>query len=380
MTKKQPQILPPERAIQRARPVEPERKRRRRDGVYKRPGSKEWWGSWTEMVGGKSKRVRQNLQTENYAAAVEEVMYRRRRAKTLRATGKADASKDALSTVFARYRQHQKVRLSPESYARMTNILDLHIEPYFGAVSIKDITRDLVSQYASQRAEKASAATVAKELNCLRHMLNLMVTEWNLLPFNPASRVKPPRKPADGRMRVLQPTEVRAVLNECPAWLRGIVGLAVFTGMRRGEILGLRWINIDLPGKRLFLTQTKNGESRVVYLNSLALEVLKSQWTEKAVPGDLVFPQVAGFSPDNVSKGFATVARRLKIADIHFHDLRRTAASWMRMQGVDAHTVAEVLGHRDMRVARIYQRLGPDYLSAAMNRLDAVFAEPKQLS
>lgn len=88
---------------------------------------------------------------------------------------------------------------------------------------------------------------------------------------------------------------------------------------------------------------------------------------------ELVFPQVAGFSPDNVSKGFANVARRLKIADIHFHDLRRTAASWMRIEGVDAHTAAEVPGHRDMRDARIYQRLGPDYLSAAMNRLDAVF-------
>jgi len=68
-----------------------------------------------------------------------------------------------------------------------------------------------------------------------------------------------------------------------------------------------------------------------------------------------------------------------KVGSVHFHDLRHTAASWMRMQGADVHTVAQVLGHKDLRMATRYQHLSSGFLASAGGHLDAIFGQPKQL-
>ena len=94
-------------------------------------------------------------------------------------------------------------------------------------------------------------------------------------PFSPTQSVKSPRVPA-GRVRYLQPTELRLLLAACPEWLRPIVGLGAATGMRRSEILKLRWLDVDLTNARIMLPQTKNGDARIVYLNQSALAALRS--------------------------------------------------------------------------------------------------------
>ena len=80
-----------------------------------------------------------------------------------------------------------------------------------------------------------------------------------------------------------------------------------------------------------------------------------------------------GLRPERISVAFARVCRKLKIEDFRYHDLRHTAASWLRMQGADIHTVAQLLGHKDLRMAARYQHLSPTFLADAVNRLDAVF-------
>ena len=116
---------------------------------------------------------------------------------------------------------------------------------------------------------------MVKELNVLKHLLKLAVEEWEYIPVNPATGVKAP-KPAPGRIRYLQPTELRAVLEAAPEWLKPLIALAAGTGMRRSEILRLRWLDVDLRNSRILLTQTKNGEGRIVYLNQLALRAIES--------------------------------------------------------------------------------------------------------
>jgi integrase len=74
----------------------------------------------------------------------------------------------------------------------------------------------------------------------------------------------------------LQPTELRTILEAAPLWLRSIIALAAATGMRRPEILRLRWLDIDLNGKRILLLQTTNGDGRIVYLNQLAVTAIES--------------------------------------------------------------------------------------------------------
>ena len=95
----------------------------------------------------------------------------------------------------------------------------------------------------------------------LSHMLTLAV-DWELIPSNVAKSVELPKPPA-GRIRYLQPTELHAVLAACPESLRPIAGLLAFTGMRRSEVLGLRWLDIDRKGERILLPQTKNGPDSV---------------------------------------------------------------------------------------------------------------------
>jgi integrase len=210
-----------------------------------------------------------------------------------------------------------------------------------------------------------------RELNVLKHLLNLAV-DWELIPVNPCTGVKPPRVPA-GRVRYLQPTELRAVLEVCPAWLRPIAGLLAFTGMRRSELLGLRWLDVDRQGGRVLLPQTKNGSGRVVWLNALACDAIDSVSRNDARSTDRVFAPNDQISPENVSLAFLRACRKVGIEDFRLHDLRHTAASWLRMSGADIHCVAQLLGHKDLRMAARYSHLSPAHLQAAVKGLDTAF-------
>ena len=140
-------------------------------------------------------------------------------------------------------------------------------------------------------------------------------------------------------------------------------------------------VDIDRTGGRALLQQTKNNEGRIVYLNRLALQAI-DPLAQKAST-DLLFPDL---EPECVSVAFTRLCRTLKIEDFHFHDLRHTAASWMRMRGADIHTVAQLLGHKDLRMAARYQHLSPEFLADAVGRLDKAFelchqyvTDPKEL-
>jgi integrase len=143
--------------------------------------------------------------------------------------------------------------------------------------------------------------------------------------------------------------------------------------MRRSEVLGLRWLDLDLLHDRIMLHQTKNGEGRIVYLNKAAQAAVKSLTFEaNTKPTDKLFP---GITHNQVSVAFRRACQAVKIVDFRFHDLRHTAASWLRMEGADIHTVAQLLGHKDLRMAASYQHLSPQFLANAVGRLDAVFGE-----
>jgi integrase len=143
--------------------------------------------------------------------------------------------------------------------------------------------------------------------------------------------------------------------------------------MRRSEILGLRWLDVDFLHSRIMLPQTKNGEARIVYLNQSAVAALRSVLPPNPQPLSFVFPEV---SPEQVSVAFARLCRSQKVLDFRFHDLRHTAASWLRMKGADIHTVAQLLGHKDLRMAARYQHLSPAFLADAVATLDGVFGIP----
>jgi integrase len=288
-----------------------------------------------------------------------------------RVLGYTPPAKDTFAEIITRYLNHQKARLTPRAYERTRGIVEGYLKSTFGMIALASIRRADVQRYITERTADVSAGSVTKELNVLKHVLGLAV-EWELIPMNVARGIKPPKVPA-GRVRYSQPAELHAVLEACPEWLRPIAGLLAFTGMRRSEVLELRWLDVDRQGERIILPQTKNGDGRVVWLNALACQVLDS--LTAGSPVDHVFQDSDTITPENVSLAFLRACRRVGIADFRLHDLRHTAASWLRMSGADLQDVAELLGHRDLRMTKRYSHLSPAHLSAAVKRLDSVFGE-----
>jgi integrase len=343
-------------------------KTRERDGAYQRADRPGWWISFTDVRGKRRRRKVAGAQTLQQArAALASELQNVERARIY---GVAPPSPEVFRSVAARYLRHQKARLTVSGYERTRNVTEGQLDEFFGPSKIGDIRRTDVQRFVTDRCGDVSPGTVARELNILKRLFSLCV-EWELLPLNPASGVKSPRVPA-GRVRYLHPGELRVLLAACPPWLRPIVRFAVATGMRRGEILGLRWLDVDLLGERILLPQTKNGEGRIVYLNQLALQILETIVHNHARSTDCVFGHVTG---EKVSMAFRRAAKDADIEDFRFHDLRHTAASWLRMRGVDIHTVAQLLGHKDLRMAARYQHLSPTFLSEAVKKLDEIFGE-----
>lgn len=337
------------------------------DGVYTRPDREGFWISWNDAQGRRRYR-KTNAQTLTQARSVRAAeLLRVEHAKVL---GFTPPGKETIAELAPRYLAHQKARVSSGAYVREQGILKDHLQPAFPG-PMATIRRSDIQRYITKRSGEVSAYSVQKELNSLKHLLR-MAMEWEIIPVNPAQGIKPPRVPA-GRVRYLQPGELKAVTEACPEWLRPIVVLAACTGMRRSEILGLRWLDIDFSNNRVLLPQTKNGDGRIVYLNKMAAAALQSVLPqEKPQPTHRPF---AEFTPAHVSVTFSRVCARLGIQDFRFHDLRHTAASWLRMQGADIHTVALLLGHKDLRMAARYQHLSPTFLSEAVGRLDGVFGQ-----
>jgi integrase len=296
------------------------------------------------------------------------------RVEKTRLYGIAPAGPETFAAVLTRYLAHQKPRLTPAGYERTRGITHQLLQPFFGTAKLSEIRRVDIQRYVTHRSALIAAGTVARELNVLKRLFSLCV-EWELLTVNASSGVRPPRVPS-GRVRYLQPAELRNLLEKCPDWLKPIVGLAVTTGMRRGEILCLRWVDLDRQGERVCLPQTKNGESRIVYLNAMASQVIDFLAGTQRPRSERIF---AGIRGERVSVACRRAARAAAIEDFRFHDLRHTAASWLRMSGADIHTVAQLLGHKDLRMAARYQHLSPAFLADAVKRLDSVFADPMRL-
>jgi integrase len=327
------------------------------DGVYKR---KDRAGYWLQWIGRDGKRHVKKAKSQYLAGA------RIERQDLMRGGIDRDVP---FADVAAEFLAYQKPRLTPAAYERERGIVEDLLEAFFPG-GIVGIAKADVSRYVSGRLSHVRSATVRKELNVLKHLFRLAVEEWACIQMSPAQGVKPPKKTAD-RVRFLQPGELMVVLAACPEWLQAIVLLAVTTGMRRGEILGLRWLDISLELGIILLPQTKNGDGRSVSLNQTALKALQSLPVGLgSKPTDKLFTDV---TPTQVSQRFIRVCRKAGILDFHFHDLRHTHASWLRQRGTQLDVIAKQLGHRDLRMTARYAHLADTQVQGAVAALDTVF-------
>jgi integrase len=140
---------------------------------------------------------------------------------------------------------------------------------------------------------------------------------------------------------------------------------ALQSGARRGELLNLRWSDVDMKARTVTFRQTKNGDARTIPMTATLSELLQ------ALPRPLdhtahVLPQR---SPQALSRSFAHLAKSLGLKDPTFHSLRHDAASTLTMAGVSQRAVMAMLGHRDPRMSIRYQHLSREHLQDAARAL-----------
>jgi integrase len=282
-----------------------------------------------------------------------------------RTLGVRPATEITLEALFDRYKRHQKARIRPTTFERLGGILDTlkaHLPK-----QAKAITKRTVAEYIEERAADVKPGTVVKEMSVLKHCLKLAV-EWGELNQNPAAGARLPKLPP-GKTRYLTPGELKAALEAAPEWLRAPMAFAACTGVRRGEMLALRWMDVDTRNRRLYLRETKNGALRILPIPESALLVLNS--LPQGASGDCVF---AGVDPGLLSVYTKRVFKRIGAPDASFHTLRHTAASWMVQQGVDLYAVGQILGHKTPRMTQRYAHLSPEYMAGAVGKLDGIMS------
>ena len=249
-----------------------------------------------------------------------------------------------------------------------------HLKEFFKGKCLSEISPDLIEKYRLKRkADGVSPATINRELACLNTLFNKAV-EWERTETNPARKIKKLRE-TGARERILTPDEMRRLIDAASPAIRPVLVTALNTGMRRGEILSLRWKELDLVRGYIFIEDSKSGRSRKVPINGQVLEALGGL----KQGGELVFPNAeTGSHIKDVKTAFRGACERTKIKGLRFHDLRHTAASKMIEAGVDLVTVSKILGHASIQMTMRYAHPTPENMRLAVSKLGEILGSTRQ--
>ncbi len=240
----------------------------------------------------------------------------------------------------------------------------------------KPHTRKKTGETVQPKAFKRSGATVNRYTGTLSCLMSFAVKERRLLDRNPVSDISRKEEPR-GRTRFLSDAERASLLEACgnsewPA-LRTLVLLAITTGARRGELVSLRWSDVDLKLGRALVRETKNGEQRTLPLAGKALECLRELKLQHSARSDYLFPQPSGFPGpyEHFDAHWHAALESAGINDFRFHDLRHTTASMLAAQGASLLEIADVLGHKTLAMVKRYSHLVVDHKAKVIEKMVA---------
>lgn len=244
----------------------------------------------------------------------------------------------------------------------------------FGGKMLPEITLKAVQEYQSALLAKGrKPATVDGYVAVLMHMLKC-AEDWNMLTETQYKKAKLHKvklfREDNTRLRFLSRDELAVFVDACDDELRPIVIFAANTGVRKQQVLRLRWEHVDLKHGLIRLPTTKSGKRLELPMNKTVRTLL--QGLVRPISGEgWVFP-----SPDtgkpfvDVKKAWARACKKAGLHDFTFHDLRHTFASQLVMAGVDLTTVKELLGHKDIKMTLRYAHLAPVHKQKAVEMLD----------
>ncbi len=253
-----------------------------------------------------------------------------------------------------------------EKDKKLYQITPLDIEKF------KTKRKDTKTQHGKERSD----ISVNRELQTFRRILNKAV-EWGWLEKNPFERFKRPDGKSslfyqenNDRIRYLTEDEIKRLLNVSPPHLRNIIKAAIFTGLRVGDILRLKWIQVNLSKAILvFNEQKKNNRERVKFLNqdmvNLLLEIKQDNLLAGIEPEYIFLGPKSKGKPakplKSVSTAFNTALKKAGIRDFHFHDLRHTSASHLIMRGASMKAVQEHLNHSSPTMTNRYAHISEKF-------------------
>ncbi len=258
------------------------------------------------------------------------------------------------------------------------------LTPYFTNNELPLKVSDITGYIKSREDDGVKPSTINKELGLLSAAINWANRDLEWDYPNPVLGRKL-REP-EGRIRwieyddAIRLIEAARTIPRSKQWLPEFIQLGLYTGMRRGEMLGLQWSRVDLK-RRLITLESHNQKSGKFGTVPLSQKACKAIFSRKKFvemycqDSEWVFCDRSGNRIANIRKGFASARVVAGIEDFTPHDLRHTCASWMVQAGVSIPKVAEVLRHSDIRVTMRYAHLSPENARDAVNVLDQLMSQ-----
>jgi integrase len=314
-------------------------------------------------------------------------------------------------------RKHVFVDLADKTIDNYLLQLDNRIVPYFENLYMDQVkTMHILDYLEFLRTPEArmdgkknplGSATIVYNYRILRSLFGKAV-EWNILKKNPMIGIKKPNEDDVGEMQYYEEAEIGALflaLENEPLHLRSLVILAITTGMRRAELLGLEWKYIDLDRGILEIKNTipkfkngkpvvkgtKNKKTRKIALSPSVvaeLQMYYEEWmrernmiTELWEDGKFEYlfchPNGKPLNPERLTKHWTAFYRRHKLRPIRLHDLRHTSVSWMIYQKVHLAAIAKRVGHSNTKMMSIYGHIFESVDQAAASVFDHI-VKPKK--
>ncbi|MHB2021531.1 MAG: site-specific integrase [Candidatus Xenobia bacterium] len=215
--------------------------------------------------------------------------------------------------------------------------------------------KDVAAFIREREAEGVGANTIRLDLAVLSHLYNIARSAWGMESLhNPVELVRTQRpKLPRGRERRLQDDEEARLLKAARAYggaMEALIGFAIATALRRGELVAMRWEHVDRKARILVVPETKNGTPRRVPLSSAALQLLEA--LPRRIDG-----RVWGMRPDSISQAFERIRHAGGIEGLTFHDLRHEATSRLFEKGLNPMEVAAITGHKTLQMLKRYTHL-----------------------
>jgi len=378
--------------------------------IFKRKASQDTWTIVLELDPGADRKRRRAWYTVrgSYRDA------QRKRTELLQAqqTGTyVEPNRMTVETVLNKWVATKK-DLAHKTQERYAEIVKVHLVPALGRHLLEKLRPlDIQDYYAKARASgrkrkgggPLAARTVLHHHRVLREALQQAV-RWRLLTVNPADAVEAPRA-ARAEIHALDEADAAKLIKlSIGTRLEIPITLALTTGMRRGELLGIRWQDLDVDAGTLSVRQSlehtkeaglvfkapKTGKGRRIDLGSIALDALRrhklaqeqeKRWGSAYTDRDLICAEPDGrpWHPDAMSSAYRKLLADHELSGIRFHDLRHTHATHLLRQGVSPKIVAERLGHATVAMTLdTYSHVLPGMQADAAGKVDAVLRQAMQ--